>query len=114
MKSSLHINHIFDFISPFNMIYIHFRNLYQYDFFYRFLCLPGYRPVRYVIGSVTGGNTVNILCDGSGTWQNDGYCEKITCPPLSMINAYLYTCSDGHRYQSICSTNCMKTKVKYF
>ncbi|XP_057305554.1 pappalysin-1-like isoform X2 [Hydractinia symbiolongicarpus] len=76
----------------------------------RYRCNPGHRPVRYKVGTVSGGNTVNILCNDIGEWKQDGYCEKITCPSLSTMNRYMYKCTDENRFQSVCSTTCLGTK----
>ena len=60
---------------------------------------------------MNGGNTINIFCNDKGNWIHDGVCEKITCPPLSKMNSYMYNCTDENRYDSVCSTSCLSSRV---
>nr|XP_018671091.1 sushi, von Willebrand factor type A, EGF and pentraxin domain-containing protein 1 [Ciona intestinalis] len=58
------------------------------------LCDNGYQP---------SSQSVIVNCDVSGQWWPQlATCQKLTCPTPSIPNTHL-TCSDGHKFASICS-----------
>ncbi|XP_077971175.1 sushi, von Willebrand factor type A, EGF and pentraxin domain-containing protein 1-like isoform X2 [Styela clava] len=53
-------------------------------------------------------------CQLSRTWTNDApMCIRITCGPIPMPQNGFMTCTDGDRYNSVCTAECTEGYKKY-